>query len=87
MGMTKEDTGKVIADRKLRLEEKHVPASTGFLEEEGFSCTILFDATSGTCSKRRRPLSPINEAHFKIARRKKGTIQHHSFRIHTQRTA
>ncbi len=53
-GMTRENVTKALADRDLRLDDKQRNANQWSLEEEGFQCTISFDASSGTVVKKKK---------------------------------
>ena len=53
-GMTRDTVTKVVADRSLRLDDKQRSANEWLLEEEGFHCTISFDAGSGTVVKKKK---------------------------------
>jgi hypothetical protein len=53
-GMTRENVAKVLADRNLHLNDKQRSTNQWLLEEEGFRCTISFDASSGTVVKKKK---------------------------------
>jgi len=53
-GMSRDDVSKVLADRNLRLDEKQRAGNPWLIEEEGFRCTISFDATARTVVKKKK---------------------------------
>lgn len=53
-GMTRETVVKILADRGLRLDDKQRSGNQWLLEEQGFHCTISFDAASGTVVKKKK---------------------------------
>ncbi|HUO16470.1 MAG TPA: hypothetical protein VMX38_15900 [Verrucomicrobiae bacterium] len=53
-GMTRQNVGKVLADRNLPVDEKQRVSDQWVLEEEGFRCVISFDANTGTVVKKKK---------------------------------
>jgi len=53
-GMTRENVAKALADRSLRLDDKQRSTNQWLVEEEGFHCTISFDAGNGTVVKKKK---------------------------------
>lgn len=53
-GMTRENVAKALADRSLRLDDQQRSANQWLIEEEGFHCTISFDASNGTVVKKKK---------------------------------
>jgi hypothetical protein len=48
------DVARIITGRNLGLDDKQRSANEWLFEEEGFHCTILFDAGSGTVVKKKK---------------------------------
>lgn len=55
-GMTKEQVSKLLSERNLSLEEKQRESGNWALEEDGFRCTISFDAKTETVVKKKKTI-------------------------------
>jgi len=53
-GMPREEVGRILADRNVHVDEKQRSSSQWLIEEEGFRCTISFDAGNGTVVKKKK---------------------------------
>jgi len=52
--MTLDHVARIITSRNLLLDDKQRSFNEWLLGEEGFHCTILFDAGSGTVVKKKK---------------------------------
>jgi hypothetical protein len=53
-GMTRDDASKVVSNHHAALDARQRPSDTWTIEEEGFLCTISFDAKTGAVVKKKK---------------------------------
>jgi len=53
-GMSRDEVGKLLADRNIQPSEKQRAGTHWVLEEVGFQCAISFDAGNGTVVKKKK---------------------------------
>jgi outer membrane protein assembly factor BamB len=54
VGMSRDDVSKTASGRDLSIDKRQQNGDLWTIEEEGFRCTILFDATAGTVVKKKK---------------------------------
>ncbi len=54
LGMAREDAFKTVVGRKAAFDARQRSSDTWTIEEEGFRCTILFDAKTGNVVKKKK---------------------------------
>ncbi|HEV2467878.1 MAG TPA: hypothetical protein VGS78_01685 [Candidatus Sulfotelmatobacter sp.] len=55
-GMTRGDALNAVAEHNVKLDAKQRPRDTWIVEEQGSSCTISFDATTGNVVKKKKTI-------------------------------
>lgn len=54
VGMSRDEASKAVSQRNVALDSKQRSSDAWMMEEEGFRCTISFDAKTGTVVKKKK---------------------------------